>query len=48
MKVSDCCKAEIEKENICTFCEEECKVIDYEPNDEQIYNTFNCEGGINF
>lgn len=48
MKVSDCCKAEIEKDNICTFCEEECEVIDYEPSDEQIYNTFNCEGGINY
>ena len=46
--ISDCCKADIEKDNICTECKDECEVIDYEPNDDQIYNTFNCEGGINF
>lgn len=53
MKVSDCCQAEMtdpimEDYGICPECKEHCEWIDEEPNDDQIYNTFNCEGGINF
>ena len=48
MKISECCRAEIEQDNICSECNCICEVIDYEPSDDQIYNTFNCEGGINY
>lgn len=53
MKVSDCCGAEMtdpvmEDYGICPECQEHCEWVDDEPNDDQIYNTFNCEGGINF
>jgi hypothetical protein len=52
--LSDCCGAEatdpiMEDYGICPECKDHCQYEkEQEPSDDQIYNTFNCEGGINF
>jgi hypothetical protein len=52
--LSDCCGAEatdpiMEDYGICPECKDHCEYEqEKEPNDDQIYNTINCEGGINF
>lgn len=55
MKVSDCCGAEatdpvMEDVGICPECQEHCEFehVQDEPDDYQIYNNFNHEGGIKF
>jgi hypothetical protein len=48
MKISDCCGAEITDKKICSLCEEECKLVDYDSDDDSIYNNFCHEGGIKY
>lgn len=55
MKVSDCCGASVRDPimldyGICPDCKDHCEFVDEqdEPNDDQIYNNFNHEGGIKF
>ena len=51
MKISDCCKAEatetiMEDYGICPECQDHCEWVDYDSNDDDIYNNFCHEGGI--
>lgn len=51
MVYSTCCGAETEynEYNICPECQEHCDFeTNDEPDDDQIYNNFNHEGGIRF
>jgi hypothetical protein len=48
MKISDCCKAEMIEEGICPCCEDHCEWVDYDSDDDLIYNNFNHEGGIKY
>ena len=52
--ISDCCGAEatdpmMEDYGICAECKDHCEYQEEkEPNDDQIFNNFNHEGGIKF
>jgi hypothetical protein len=53
MKISDCCGAEmtdinIEDYGICPDCKDHCEFIDYDSDDDLIYNNFCHEGGIKY
>lgn len=53
MKLSECCGAEATDPlmldyGICPDCQEDCEFIDDEPDDDEIYNNFNHEGGIKY
>lgn len=55
MKVSDCCGASATDPvmldyGICPDCKDHCEFVDEqdEPDDYQIYNNFNHEGGIKY
>ena len=53
MRISTCCQAKTSDQNyidnyICPECFEECEFNYDEPDDDEIYNNFNHEGGIKF
>jgi formylmethanofuran dehydrogenase subunit B len=48
MKVSNCCGAEMTDEILCPSCQDDCDWVDYDSNDDDIYNNFCHEGGIKY
>jgi len=51
MKVTKCCGAEMTDQNIdkiCPACQDDCEWVDYDSDDDLIYNNFNHEGGIKY
>ena len=53
MKISDCCGAEMTKPimedyGICPDCKDNCEWVDYDSDDDLIYNNFCHEGGIKY
>jgi hypothetical protein len=53
MKISDCCGAEMtepimEDYGICPECQDHCEWLDYDSDDNLIYNNFCHEGGIKY
>jgi hypothetical protein len=51
MKVSECCNAEATDKitpDICPECKDHCEWVDYDSDDDLIYNNFCHEGGIKY
>jgi len=51
MKVSDCCGSEMTEpimDGICPECQDHCEWVDYDSDDDLIYNNFCHEGGIKY
>jgi hypothetical protein len=53
MKISDCCGTEMTEQimddyGICPECQDNCEFVDYDSDDDLIYNNFCNEGGIKY